>query len=272
MDGPSAEVAGDQRHHSGTEDHDGAGTGVTCESVREAMSALLDGEPMPLTAQVVADHVRLCPDCGRWEADAADLNRTLRVAPADPVPDLSDLVLARSPERRPLAAARRWRWALAAAGAAQALLGVAQLAGMDHTSHLAMADPSHLFNESAAWNLALGLGFLAAAARPALARGLLPTLAAFVLVLFAVSIVDLTAGRIDPSRVLSHALVAVGLVLLLVVARGHRPSPAPEGARLPSWTADPTRSGDEPARTFDGDEGGSGSGRPLRPAGRHRAA
>ena len=82
----------------------------------------------------------------------------------------------------------------------QLVLGLAQLLGMDHTGHLAAGDGGqHLFNESTAWNLGLAVGFLVAAVRPALARGLLPALGVFVAVLAAVSVADSSPARSTPA-------------------------------------------------------------------------
>ncbi len=90
------------------------------------------------------------------------------------------------------------------------------------------ASSVHLFNESSAWNIALGIGFAAAAVWPRLSSGMLPTSAVFVGVLVLVSVVDLLDGQVDLARIGSHTLVAVGMMLLLLVRKGYRSRPGPE--------------------------------------------
>jgi predicted anti-sigma-YlaC factor YlaD len=195
-----------------------------------------------------------------------------------PVPDLTEAILADAPTIEP---AQGWgvRGALVCVAVAQVALGLGQLVGMGPTAmHVAHgggpAVAGHLFNESTAWNLALGIGMLWAAFRPRATTGLVPVLAGFVVVLFAYSAHDLATGAAPVSRVLGHGLLVIGLVLLIIVNRRHRP-PAPEAARAPQLsgttggTADTASGVSEPA----GLDATGPTGRPhLRPAGRHHAA
>jgi hypothetical protein len=59
---------------------------------------------------------------------------------------------------------------------------------------------------------------------------MVPLVGAFVGVLTALSAVDLVLHRVEGSRLLSHALVVVGLFALLGLARvvAHRPTGAPD--------------------------------------------
>jgi len=68
------------------------------------------------------------------------------------------------------------------------------------------ASLAHFSHERSAWNLALAVGFLCGAARPARTRGMLPLVGAFVGVLTALSAVDLVLHRVEGSRLLSHAV------------------------------------------------------------------
>ncbi len=65
----------------------------------------------------------------------------------------------------------------------------------------------HLFNESTAWNLALGVGMLWAAFRPRATAGLVPMLAIFVVVLAAYSTHDLLTGAAPVSARTARAAV-----------------------------------------------------------------
>lgn len=72
---------------------------------RESLSARLDGEAGEVPAARLDEHLAQCPACRRWSAEAAELARRTRLAPAPPVPDLTDHILASAPEPDPR---RRW--------------------------------------------------------------------------------------------------------------------------------------------------------------------
>ncbi|WP_330276537.1 zf-HC2 domain-containing protein [Lentzea sp. NBC_00516] len=195
--------------------------GVECYTCREALSARLDGEPEGVPADQVDAHLDSCASCQEWHDSAAALTRTLRVRPATRVPDLAAAILDAAPPITP-PAPRGWlpRGLLTGVAVAQLTLGVAQVVGVNasaHGGHTTGVDSSHLFNESTAWNLALGLGLLWTALRPAAVAGMLPVTAAFVAVLIPYSASDLVSGTATAARVLSHSLLLVGLVLLVFV-------------------------------------------------------
>jgi predicted anti-sigma-YlaC factor YlaD len=112
---------------------------------------------------------------------------------------------------------------------------------------------TQLVHESSAWNLALAVGFLCVAARPARTRAVLPLVGAFVAWLAVLSAVDAAHGRLIGSRLVSHSGVLAGLFVLLALARlaGHPgedtphalggPGPAPGGPGSWSTTHPPER-------------------------------
>lgn len=230
-----------------------------------------------MPAGVTDAHLESCAACRRWQQDAAALTRGLRLRPAVDVPDLAAQVLAAAPPVPPAARPTRgWypRAVLAGVAVAQLTLGLAQVFGVNagdaHAGH--GAGSTHLFNESTAWNLALGLGMLWTALRPSASTGLLPVMAGFVAVLTPFSAHDLVTGTAPLSRITSHAFLVLGLVVLLVV---HRTGRTPEdGARAtgPDGTPLPVDDGgaqDGPARRV---HGGSPRWRHLRPvSGKHAA-
>lgn len=73
----------------------------------------------------------------------------------------------------------------------------------------------HLLNESAAWTVALGAGFLVAAWRPRSAAVLLPVVGVFVMILSGFVVADRFQDRVTGERLVSHSPVALGAVLLL---------------------------------------------------------
>ncbi|MFI9007851.1 zf-HC2 domain-containing protein [Actinosynnema sp. NPDC053489] len=238
---------------------------MDCRTCREALSARLDGEAEPGTAAEVDGHLGQCADCSTWLVGAQALTRAIRVRPVEPAPDLVAAVLADAPPRHVALAPRL---ALAAVAIVQLWLGLAQLLS-GATSPPAHGIAGHLFNEGAAWNLALGVGLLAAAVHADRAAGLVPTLGGFVAVLAAFSAHDLVTGTATATRVLSHLPLAAGLALLCLVRRAHRDQPTPgtpaeHDRGRPDHHDRPT---DDRPPQADKRRGGG-----LRPAGHHRAA
>ncbi|WP_332553116.1 zf-HC2 domain-containing protein [Actinosynnema pretiosum] len=241
----------------------GDDVGVVCETCREALSARMDGEVEHVAAAEVDAHLAGCAECARWQARAQALTRALRVRPAEASPDLVGSVLADAPPRR---VAVWQRTGLAGVALVQLWLGLAQLLGGGADGH---AGSGHLFTESAAWNLALGVGLLVAALREARVGALLPALGGFVAVLAAFSAYDLATGVATLERVATHLPAVAGLVLLHLVDRAHRDS-APPGGRAGAEDDERGRSDDEPGERGGRPDGGRGP-RPLRPTARHVA-
>jgi predicted anti-sigma-YlaC factor YlaD len=246
-------------------------TPVDCETCREAVSARIDGEAEPVPAAQTDEHLRACPECRAWQARAVELSRELRVREAAPVPDLTGSIMANAPR---LGDTRgRWpRLLLGGIAVAQIGLALSQMVGAadDHLEHGGVPAASHFFNESTAWNLAMGIGLLWATFRPRATSGLLPVLAGFVVVLVGYSTHDLIAGTAPVLRVVGHGLLVVALGLLIVV---HRRSvdPMPGGAdALGTDTTEFRESQDSPPNPAASGEAKRRS--PLRPAGRHHAA
>jgi predicted anti-sigma-YlaC factor YlaD len=241
-------------------------TTVDCLTCREALSARLDGEPEPVAVERTDDHLRTCAGCQAWHLRATELTRSLRVRVAVAVPDLTEAIMATAPVHAP--AGWRARGALVGVASAQVALGLSQLFGAT-THHGEPVIASHLFNESTAWNLALGIGMFWAAFRPKATSGLIPVLAGFVVLLVAYSTHDLIAGTAPVPRVVGHGLLVVGLCLMIAVNRQQR-APAPDGARR-AWT--PAHASTVDTMVEEPVEVAGPAGRPhLQPAGRHRAA
>lgn len=65
--------------------------------MREALSALIDGEEPGMDRSVLDSHVARCADCRRFAAKSEALDRRLRVRRAEPVPDATEAILAAIP-------------------------------------------------------------------------------------------------------------------------------------------------------------------------------
>ncbi|MGM1060686.1 zf-HC2 domain-containing protein [Saccharothrix sp. Mg75] len=162
------------------------------------------------------------------------------------------------------------RLALAAVAIVQLWLALAQLLAGATGGHAGHGISTHLFNEGAAWNLALGIGLLGAAVSAHRAGGLLPTLGGFVAVLVAFSVSDLLDGTATATRVVSHLPVVAGLVLLYLVARAHRePTPGTPASHDRDDLDRHDHDGDDTAPSPDGRRG---QRRHLRPTAHHRRA
>ncbi|MFJ4657851.1 zf-HC2 domain-containing protein [Nocardia sp. NPDC088792] len=66
---------------------------MRCETVREALSARIDGEQEPIPGEAVDRHVESCPTCRSWLRSAEDLRRTMILQPAPEIPDLAGAIM-----------------------------------------------------------------------------------------------------------------------------------------------------------------------------------
>lgn len=189
--------------------------GTSCASVRETVSAGLDGEDGPLASVEVADHLDACPACARFADLAPDVTRTTRVAAATPVPDLTAPILVAVTEQGVLGDVRRigrLRLLVALAGAVQLLLAVPALVGV-------AALPVHAGRELGSLQLALAFGFLVAAWQPRRAAGVLPVAAVVGLAVLVTGVLDVTAGSASLVAELGHLGEIVGLLALWQLTR-----------------------------------------------------
>lgn len=217
---------------------------VSCEQYREALSARLDGEDDPGERDAVDTHLASCSSCRQWNDQAALVTRLVRTGPVGAGIELDDTLLAAAPGRGRARTTIALRALLGGLGAVQFFLGVAQIAGAADTHSLhdlqdvAGVGPGHLWHESAAWNVALGVGFAWIALRRTRPTGMLPTLSMFVGVLALLSTNDVLAGRVDLNRLLSHGFVAAGYLIIVVLSRpalDPGPPPAGDRGRGPRW-------------------------------------
>ncbi|HKR50872.1 MAG TPA: zf-HC2 domain-containing protein [Pseudonocardiaceae bacterium] len=203
---------------------------MDCTQCREALSARLDGEESAPERDALDAHLVSCAACRRFAEQAARVTRLARTAVATQEPDVVAAVLAAAPRSRRPRLVNALRVLLGLVGLAQieiALVGVLTAQSGGHGSQgviLEGASIAHLAHESAAWNLALGVGFLWIARRSPRTSGMVPTLVTFVAVLAGLVVLDVVAGRVDPQRFLLHGLVLLGLILVMALERLPRPT------------------------------------------------
>ncbi|MEV0154051.1 zf-HC2 domain-containing protein [Micromonospora sp. NPDC050686] len=226
---------------------------MRCEQWREVLSAQLDGEETAAEQAAAEAHLSGCPACRAWLDAAAAVTRRTRLAVSVPGPDLTDAVLGAlpAPRRRSGRLVLSLRAALSLVGAAQLTLGLVQIGRGVAAPHTHLVDglgaAGHLWHESAAWNVAVGAGFLFVATRRTRPTGLLPMLSAFVATLVLLSVNDLLTGSVDTTRLVSHGFLLAGYGIVVALSRpGLRPDGPTRGDR-----ADRTRwrlpAQDEPA-------------------------
>ncbi|MEH0932208.1 zf-HC2 domain-containing protein [Micromonospora sp. CPCC 205558] len=230
-----------------------------CEQWREVLSAQLDGEETAAELAAAQGHLDGCAECRAWFTAAAAVTRRVRTRLVVEVPDRTAAILAATAAapagqswwrrltgrgravdglrgafgRGPLVAVLRS--ALGLLGAVQLVLGLAQVGRGAAADHLHPTG-QHLWHESAAWNVAVGAGFLFVALRRSPPAGLLPMLSAFVGTLLLLSVNDLATGSVGGERLISHGFLVVGYLITVALSRpGLRPGgPAPQRQPAPS--------------------------------------
>jgi predicted anti-sigma-YlaC factor YlaD len=175
-----------------------------------------------MSASGLDHHLATCPACAQWAQQATALTRQARVGPAV-VPDLVAAITEQVvlPVGRVLRRRARLRMLLFLAGLAQLIIAIPALGG----DSIGMAMSTHAAHEAAAWNLAIGAAFVAAAFSPRRAAGLVPVLATFVVVLGALSVHDVAAGAVTAGRLCTHLGAVLGLVLVIALDRAERALP-----------------------------------------------
>ncbi|WP_194822642.1 zf-HC2 domain-containing protein [Micromonospora sp. S-DT3-3-22] len=226
-----------------------------CEQWREILSAQLDGEAT-LAEQAGADvHLDGCATCRRWYDQAAAVTRRTRLTLTAPGPDLTHVVVVAPPAPRRLRdrLVLPLRAGLALIGAVQLVLGLAQIGRGPTAPHahdaLGALGSGHLWHEAAAWNIAVGAGFLFVAARRTSSTGLVPTLSAFVGTLMLLSVNDLMTGRVEPSRLVSHGFLLAGYVIVVALSQTRRHRDEPPTHSRTARPAGRSAAGDEPQAT-----------------------
>jgi predicted anti-sigma-YlaC factor YlaD len=196
----------------------------TCDDVRSALSARLDGEEPLLPERTVDRHLDRCPTCQAWQAGAERVTRAVRLQ-AVRVPDLTARILAAAHAEGALPGARRsgrlWegpiRWALGLFAVTQIMIAVPQLLG-------AAGHDAHAGREVAALDIAISVGLLVAACYPEYARVFVPVAIALVFCFGAISALDMIEGAVTPTRIAIHILTVAQASLVWLLARRTHPA------------------------------------------------
>jgi predicted anti-sigma-YlaC factor YlaD len=203
---------------------------MTCMQIHQAISARLDGEDPGLDEPTVYAHLAGCAECRAFAHDSEALHRSVRLAPAPAIPDLTPSILsaigaestadAEAPVEPETNLALRW--ILVAIAVAQIAVAIPALVfGSD------AGLPVHAARHIGSFDVALGVGFLYAAWKPSRIPGLLPVVAALVACLVGSSFLDVAAGSTRALGEAQHVLDFVGLVVVWLLSR-----PAPRRVQV----------------------------------------
>ena len=175
-----------------------------------------------MSPALLDDHLASCAECARWAEAAAGATRLARLD-ARPVPDLSERIAAEVavPARRVMRRRRVLQIALLLCGLAQLAIGLPALGG----DSVGMAMSAHGAHEAAAWNLGIGIAFVAAAWTPRRAAGLIALLVPFLAILGALSVRDYVAGAVSAERLATHSAALIGVAVLVLLDRAERALP-----------------------------------------------
>jgi len=195
-----------------------------CEDVRVAMSARLDGEEPGLAPEEVDGHVAGCANCTAWLVEVQRLPR-----PVLDAPDLTGRIMAAVAADPIIAAdaARRraaeeaygrhqvLRIAVAAAAVVQLALALPTLIGAFLSNELG----PHAGREMASFDIAVAVGFLVVAYRPARARAFVPVAIVLAACLAITSGVDIARGVAGPGHEIGHLVAVIQAALLWALSR-----------------------------------------------------
>lgn len=222
---------------------------VVCSGFQQAASARLDGETIGMSAAALDGHLATCAECRGWVADVTRVGRVARLGTVQ-VPDLSEQILSRVTGlgRRGRRTVTWLRVAVLLAGLTQLAVALPAVFG----DSVGMAMGMHAAHESAAWNAAIGAAFVATALRPRRAYGLVPILAAFVVLLAGLSVRDLAAGAVTLDRLGTHLGFVVGLVLVFALSRAVRELPPSDPLAVPDTGPIVTAADPSPGRGLRG--------------------
>ena len=191
---------------------------MTCMQIHQAISARLDGEDPGLDESTVYAHLAGCADCREFSHRAEGLHRSVRLAPAPEIPDLTPGILtaigAESTADAEPDTNLALRWILVAIAVAQIAVAIpALILGND------AGLPVHAARHIGSFDVALGIGFLYAAWKPSRIPGLLPVVAALVVCLVGSSLLDVAAGSTKALGEVQHVLDFVGLAVVWLLSR-----------------------------------------------------
>lgn len=187
---------------------------MTCDHIRELISASVDGEGDAADMNAIEKHVKTCQPCRAFHDEAWTLRRDLRVrsvaatrAPIDrPGRDLNII--------GPLRAVSALRVLLFVIGGTLLILNAQAILSSSSST------AAHVSRHDGVFGTALGFGMLAVAAKPHRAIGLVPLTSALAVLMAIVGTADLASGNATIVAEAIHVVEFGGLVCLWVISGG----------------------------------------------------
>jgi predicted anti-sigma-YlaC factor YlaD len=189
---------------------------MDCDTVREVMSARIDGED-PRTgaprwsAGDLEAHLGSCVACREWQQRAHAVTRRARLGGSFLDHDLTPRVLAAVPAAEPMRRLRlAQRGALVALALAQFAIAAPMLfLGRDHDAGV------HAAHELGSFNMALAIAFAVGAIRPRLSAGLAWPSGMAAIGLVTTAIADLISGQAVGADEAQHLVALAGAAVLV---------------------------------------------------------
>ncbi len=197
---------------------------VECSTARATLSALLDQEAEPEEARLANVHLGRCTDCSRWWKLIGPVTRSLRVRPAERIPDIATAALARS-RGRPRTSFRLIRLGLALLASVELVLAISGVvAGRS-------ASPIHDTQHVGVFGAAVAGALLFVAWRPRRAGGLMPIVVALGLAIPTFAVVDVINSNLTTGGGVHHLVQMCGLAMVWILSSRRLARPARETRR-----------------------------------------
>jgi predicted anti-sigma-YlaC factor YlaD len=185
---------------------------LSCDSARDLISAQLDGEVTTEESERLGAHMGTCVDCQALSASFMQLDRRVRLRPAEQMPDLRPAILVKS---RPAVLGRNgWM--------RPALAWVALVLVIQNVAALVFGEMPgaeiHLARHLGAFGVALGVGLAFVALKPHRAYGLLPFAGALIATILLTGVIDVVENGRSAISELTHLAEIVGLGLVWMIA------------------------------------------------------
>jgi predicted anti-sigma-YlaC factor YlaD len=222
---------------------------VACETWREAISALADGEDPGVDRRLLDAHLERCTGCRDYRRRVEVVRSRLRLGEAAPMPDLSRRVV-----KLNALADRAGRWRLLRVLLAVVAVEIVVLSVPALIWGEGAATSQHAARHLGAFTVAYGAALLVVAVRPARARTVLPVAATLAGALLITAVVDVSEGRVPLLGEALHVpeILSVVLVWLLAAPSWRRLQPAAasgEAAAALRLVTEPTDVPDDQGRS-----------------------
>jgi predicted anti-sigma-YlaC factor YlaD len=196
---------------------------MACDTWREAISAIADGEVSPVDVRLLDAHVSRCPSCSEFREVVEATRQAVRLRTAVPTSDLTGRIV-----KANALAERRARWNLARAALAVVAVEVVVFSVPDLLGD-ASGSSAHAARHLGAFSVAYAVALLVVVVRPTRARIMLPVAAVLAGALLITAAIDLAAGEVPLVSEATHLPELLSVVLLWLLAR-----PSPAAADAPS--------------------------------------